>query len=353
MRASRFSEKSPANQEDAGKSSPSVQAIKRVTLLSDEITNEDHVSQFVQAEAKRFISSQEAFGLIGIMTLILLGTQLDSKEKPYLGYKVCLIIGFVSYIYLFPATLERKFRGELKALFAFRVLCSSVVYSVVFRKPLDYQFHSESQRNDCLSTVIFIMIASLFAQKDHTLVYWHIKMQFFIHALLWGVIIYYFRTIDLPAIGFEVAMIAALGTFYRFFRRRCEIESQKIKDSVTKQSRSIKEKLEDLKQNLEKQFNNPVEGFPVSKVDEIVMKIKYLKFRILQGDSEAKILTTKGNSIINRRLQNVNQKTITSYSSLVKPGAGVRSPRRSIFMVNSHKHCIYYVGTPKKTQPRA
>lgn len=312
-------------------------ALNRLNSLSDKIYQGEYSPRNMLKVTDLSIDAKTALKIIGSISLFMLGCQLRWNHHP--GFAVSKLLWLVTlfcYFYLFPPNNVKSFQKQLIIFFGLRLLSSTIICSVFSGVPLTYEFHVESQEQDTLINLFFTMFAALLIQREMSIIRKCLIFQLTSNLIIVLGLQWWYKSFDMTIYLRQIALFMGFMTFCQFMSERFTMDRKLMEATVSKNCEDISQELNVIRQKLEEESQATLaDPLYTSKVDELVMKIKYLKFSLLQKEKEKTFL--KGKQVFT----NARRKTY------ITPSPGPYSPyfeKRSddTLVSSSYKHTLIY-----------
>ena len=191
-----------------------------------------------------------------------------------------------------------------------------MAYSLATGYPFTYEFHAESQEHDILVNLFLTMVIALFVQGRMSTIRMYLVFQFSTYIMVLIALQVWFKTFDYVVFLHQLALFLSLNAFCQILSMRSTMDQEVFQATMSKHCGDITQELDEIRNKLEEESKESVSrSLNTSEVDDLVMKVKYLKFSLLQKEQEKTFLNMRP------VFSNVRRRTYVD-----KKGKGVLSP---------------------------
>jgi len=276
---------------------PKIQlALNRVNSLTDKISQTQYPSQYVDLYSKPNLSfDKKTFILKGIsLVLLLVAIHTRLNDNEFTSYRVLWSLLCLSF-FLFFSQFLKSVKKQISVLYAVRIFSSSWFYSFVSKQSLSYAFHIQSHEYDILIGTMYSLLVLLCYSKEYLQVKFFILFGFAGDTVITAYLQNYYNTFDISPFFFQAAFGLFVYVFYFILVLKVNQEKAMMESSVIEHCKEISKELKEIHQDLKEEENYILQvRTPTSSVaDEILTKIKYFKFKMLQEEKEKRFLNTK------------------------------------------------------------
>jgi len=276
---------------------PKIQiALNRVNSLTDKLSQTQYPSQYVDLYSKpRLTINKKTFLVKGITLLFLLvAIHTRLKDNEFTSYRLLWNLLGLSF-FLISSQVSKSIKTQISIFYAVRILCSSLLYSFVSNRSLSYDFHLQSHEYDILIETMYSLLTLLCYYKEHPQLKSYFIIGFIGNLVITAYLQHSFNVFDVSPYFFQVSTGLFIFVFCFMLVLKGNQEKAMMESSVIEHCKEISKELMEIHQDLKEEENNLLQArTPTSSVaDEILTKIKYFKFKMLQEEKEKRFLNTK------------------------------------------------------------
>jgi len=278
-------------------------AINRVNSLTDRLSQNEYPSKYIDlsSKPKLTLNKQTYFLNLVAMTLITMILHFKLNQIQFIYYRAFwhLIVG--SFFYLFSSLILNSFKNQIFIYYLTRCLSSSLPYNLFFQAKLSPEFHLQSLEYDILAMTFFAILGTQCRYKRLKQLHPYLLVGFGIDFAVIISLQAYYNIFNLAPYGYQATIAFFLFSFNHILAVKDEQEKAIVEYTVVKHCEDITQELKEIHNNLiiEESSALQLQAPTVSIADEMLMKIKYLKFKMLQAEKEKRFLNTK-NSVFGR-----------------------------------------------------
>jgi len=277
-------------------SSKSHGILKQLSTLHDKIYQGQYSPRNIFRFTEHSLDSKTAFKIVLSTCLFMLSFQFKLEDHFRLTIlKLIWIISLFSYFYKFPPKSAQNLQKQLAVFFILRLLSSSMVYSLVSGHQLSFEAHTKSQEHDILVNVFLTTMLAV-AQQQAWIFRKFIKFQFTGYLILSVILQIWLQRFDYTVFVHQIFWFLSLLVFCEFIGKHSKMDRKIIQATLNQHCEDISQELNNIKHKLEEESESEsslASSLNTSKVDELVMKIKYMKFTLLQKENEKTFLNTR------------------------------------------------------------
>ena len=276
-------------------SEKTVEIRDQLNSLYDKIYQGEYSPSNFCPVAEPCLPGTTVFRVVLTTTFFMLGSQLKRDDNHHLIIvKLLWLITLSSHFYLFPPKTVRSLQKQLSFFFALRLFSSSMAYSLVTGYPFTYEFHAESQEHDILVNLFLTMVIALFVQGKMSTLRMYLVFQFSTYFMVLIALQVWFKTFDYVVFLHQLALFLSLNAFCQILSMRCTMDQEVFQATMSKHCEDISQELDEIRNKLEEESKESVSrSLNTSEVDDLVMKVKYLKFSLLQKEQEKTFLNMR------------------------------------------------------------
>ena len=276
--------------------------LNRVNSLTNRLSQNEYPTKIINYSSKhKSTSSKYQTILFTQLTVFFLFLALHTNLHDYkfIGYRVLWSIMMLSSSFLFPSTLMKSLQTQFYSFFAVRLLSCSLLYSLFSNTPLNYSFHIRSHEYDVLATNLYLIILSLSNSANFSQLKSFISFNNLASLSMVICLQAYYQTFEVSSYLYQVTLALFLCTVYYLAIKKEKHEKKITQTNVSNYCAEILEELKEIRNNLkEEESCIPHATAPTSSVaDDVLTKIKYFKFKLLQEEKERRFMNTK-NSVV-------------------------------------------------------
>jgi len=278
-------------------------AINRVNSLTDRLSQNEYPSKYIDLSSKPKLTFNKHTYSLNFLAMtfimIILHTRLNQTQFTYYRIFWHLIAG--PFFYLFFSQVVRTIKNQVFIFYIIRCLSSSLLYGFFFNLKLNPEFHIQSHEYDILGVVFFALLFTLCRHKRLKQLHPYLFIIFLIDFVINISMQAYYNIFNLAPYGYQITLALFLYCFNHILAVKDEQEKAIVEYTVIKHCEDITQELKEIHNNLIIEESNilQLQAPTVSIADEMLMKIKYLKFKMLQEEKEKRFLNTK-NSVFGR-----------------------------------------------------
>ena len=272
--------------------------ITRLNSLHEKISQGEYSPRNILKVVEPCIDAKAALKIVISTSLFMISSQLRRDDHLNLIItKLLWIMTLFSYFYLYPPKSVRSLQKQLSIFFALRLFSSSIAYSMITGFSFTYELHIESQLHDIIVNLFLTMAVALLLQRDILTIRICLIMQFSGYFIIVLSLQVWFKRFELAVILHQIALFFSLIIFCQLLGTRSNMDRDIIQATMNKHCEDISQEINEIKSRIEEENSSysasTTNLLNTSKVDELVKKIKYLKFTLLQKEKEKTFLNAR------------------------------------------------------------
>jgi len=270
----------PSTSDSSLKSTP---ILKQISDLQSKICQEHFSHSKISQAINSSLDPATSTKVLGVTCLFLSSLHFKSETQIKLGaFKLIWILSLFFYNYSFPPKTAQSLQKQLSIFFVLRLLSSSIIYSLVSGNQLTFQQHLQSQENDILINVLLTILLAIAQKQSLAFLKNCVYIQFSGYLAVSVFLQIWFRKFEYTVFLQQILWFLSISLFYEFVDKRSNSETTKqlVQEDLSQEFNDIKQKIVEQEQS----YSN----FSLSKsiIEGLAMKIKYLKFNLLQKEND-------------------------------------------------------------------
>ena len=276
--------------------------LNRVNSLTDRLSQNEYPTKIINYSSKHKSTSSKYQTLLFTQLTVfflLLALHTNLHDYKFIGYRMLWSLMALSFSFLFPSNLMKSLQNQFYSFYAVRILSSSVLYSLFSGTSLGYAFHVRSHEYDALVTNLYFIILSLSHSANFSQLKSYIGFGSLISLSTVICLQAYYQHFEVPSYIYQVTLALFLCTVCYLFHKKEKHEKKITQTNVNNYCAEILEELKEIRNNLKEEESCLLNAtVPTNSVaDDVLTKIKYFKFKLLQEEKERRFMNTK-NSVV-------------------------------------------------------
>lgn len=267
----------------ADSSLKSTPILKQLSSLQKKICQEQFSHSKIPKATNSSLDPATSTKILVITCLFLSSLHFKSQDQIKLGaFKLIWILSLFFYNYSFPPKTAQNLQKQLSIFFVLRLLSSSIIYSLVSGNQLTFQQHLNSQENDILVNVFLTILLGIAKKQPLAFLKNSVYIQFSGYLAVSVFLQIWFKKFEYTVFIQQILWFLSLSLFYEFVDKsssNSETKEHPIQD-LSQEFNSIKQKI------IEQEQSHSNFSLSTSIIEELAMKIKYLKFNLLQKEND-------------------------------------------------------------------
>jgi len=270
--------------------------LNRVNSLTHRLSQNEYPKK--HSIQPKLTSKKQALLFTQLTTFFLMiAMHTNLGDYRFILYRsICCLMG-LSFSFLFPLMLTSSLKKHFYLFYSVRILSSSIIYSFFYKLELNYTFHIKSLEYDLLVGTFYFILLSLFHHDNLNQLKLYVAIDKLLGLLLNVVLQIYYQSFEVSSYIYQAALILFLCTVYYLAIQKDKLEKMTNQLNVNSYCGEILEELKEIKNNLKEEESTLLHATaPTTSVaDDVLTKIKYFKFKLLQEEKERRFLNPKNN----------------------------------------------------------
>ena len=255
--------------------------IKSINKLSKKLSSDNiEVNSFGAATFSR----SDLINAATFMVFTIIALNMNLNSNAFIFYKLGIFLPIATSFILIK-NFTRNEKIKFISISIFQLLSSSTAFGLLIPnkegEELDINFHLNAEFDDLAFFAIWISI--IFSFSKNSLAYIDYAKKLFIGlTIIKSIIIQIIiGTLVTKIIIYVIFYVLIIWTEFYFITDRLTKENESLKSSWEKASADLKEDLKKFEEEIENSYNDIISSFGASEADEILLKLRLLKFQLM------------------------------------------------------------------------
>ena len=255
--------------------------IKSINTLSQKLSS-DNIE--VNSFGATTFSRSDLINAATFMVFTIIALNMNLNNNAFIFYKLGIFFP-IAISFILIKNFTRNERIKFISISIFQLLSSSTAFSLLMPnkegEELDINFHLNAEFDDLAFFAIWISI--IFSFSKNSLAYIDYAKKLFIGlTIIKSIIIQIIiGALITKIIVYVIFYVLIVWTEFYFIMDRLTKENESLKSSWDKASADLKEDLKKFEKEIETSYNDIISSFGASEADEILLKLRLLKFQLM------------------------------------------------------------------------